>query len=769
MKHSYNVKWQSIAVFLLLNYGLPASAQMINTATAGFVVNNGSGLVTFNFQNTNASPVTITSIAAPVYSQSPAVFKVWYKSTAISGPPGIVDASNGWTLGGSNPYTSSIGVVNGQTQELVLPTLSIVIPANTTYAMAVSGFIPTVTIGGALGYYSIPSTPANVTISNSGCNILTGANISYAATSEGTSATFTPRGFVGTVNFTVGTASSCATPTALNATSITSTSASLSWTQTGSATNWQIKYGAPGFSPATAGTSIFTNSNPYTLNPPLANATSYDVYVRAVCGAGDTSNWSLVKNFTTLCNPPALLTKKDTARCGSGDVTLEATAVVGASIKWYAASTGGTALFTGSPYIITGLASTVTYYVAAYASATCESARQAVTATIKPYPVVNLGNDTTICPGVAYTFNAGNPGAAYLWSTNATTQTINVNAAGNYSVRVTGTNGCQKSDSITITPGTVPVNVLPATTNLCDVDVATLNAGNAGYSYVWTPGGATTQTITASTADNYSVVIKSNTGCKITSTTQLIIRPLPVANLGNDTSICEGSVIVLDAGNPGYNYTWNTGANTQTINVSDSGTYTVTTTTPYNCSFTEDKIVAFLPSPRVEGFNFIPEFYDELGKVHFSPLNPTNVNSYEWNFGDNTPVSTSVNPTHVYASGGNYDVTLKVFNGCGDYEASQVINVDLPTGTVTLKSSQANIIIFPNPSNTYVSIQNQSADIRMTQIAVFNILGAMVYKQEVTNNASLQRLDVSRFVAGIYSIRIMTDKGFIVKKFEVLK
>jgi hypothetical protein len=768
MKHSYNVKWPIVALLLFI-HALSASAQSINTASSGFVVNNGSGLVTFNFQNTNSSPVTITSIATPVYSQLAAVFKVWYKTTPISGPPGVVDASNGWTLGGSNPYTSSIGVVNGQTQETTLPTLSIVIPANTTYAMAVSGFIPTQTIGGALGYYSIPASPANVTISGSGCNILTGANISYAATSEGTSATFTPRGFVGTINFTVGTASTCPTPTALNAGSITSTSASLSWTQTGSATNWQIKYGAPGFSPATAGTSIFTGSNPYILNPPLANSTSYDVYVRAICGAGDTSNWSLVKNFTTLCNPPALLTKKDTARCGPGDVTLEATVAAGASVKWYAASTGGTALFTGSPYTVTGLATTTTYYVAAYASATCESARQAVTATIKPYPVVNLGNDTTICPGVAYTFNAGNPGAAYLWSNAATTQTINVNAAGNYWVNVTGTNGCQKSDSITITPGTVPVNALPDITNLCDGDIATLNAGNPGYSYVWAPGGATTQTIDVSSADNYSVVIKSNTGCKIISTTQLIIRPLPVANLGNDTSICEGAMIVLDAGNPGYAYDWNTGANTQTINVSDSGTYTVTITTPYNCMLTEDKAIAFLPSPRVEGFNFIPEFYDDLGKVHFYPLNPTDVNSYEWDFGDNSPVSTSVNPTHIYAAGGNYNVTLKVFNGCGDYEASQMINVDLPTGTVTLTSEQATISIFPNPSNTFINIENHTSDIKMQEVSVFNILGAMVYKMEVTDNNSLQRMNVSSFAPGTYSLRIMTDKGFVVKKFEVLK
>jgi hypothetical protein len=559
----------------------------------------------------------------------------------------------------------------------------------------------------------------------------------------------------------------CAAPSAPTATSITTTTASLNWTQAGTPSQWQIKYGAPGFNPASAGTSIFTATKPYTLNPPLTIATAYDYYVRAVCGPNDTSAWSVVTNFTTACNAPSIVSKKDSFNCGPGIVNLEASTTAGGSIKWYAALTGGSALATGNTFVTPSITATTTYYIAA-AQGTCESSpRQAVVASIRPIPTVNIGNDTSICPGVSYTLNATTTGATYFWSTSATTPSITVNAAGTYGVSVY-VNGCGTSDSRTITPGVVPVNNLPAVTNLCSGDIATLNAGNTGCTFLWSPGGATVQIINVTTGGNNSVVIKSVDGCKITSTTNVIIRPLPVAALGNDTSICEGSQITLNAGNASYSHLWNTGATTQTINVSDSGTYTVTVTTPYNCVNTEDKHVAFLPSPRTEGFNFIPLFYEQLGKVKFSPLNPTDVNTYDWDFGDGSAHSTQMNPVHVYTGSGQYIVTLKVFNGCSDFSISQPINVNLTTGIVTLSKDQAEVMIYPNPASSVIIIDNKSADVNMENVMVFNTLGAMVY-QHKADSGKQHQLAVGQLASGMYSVRILTDKGFIIRKFEVIK
>lgn len=81
--------------------------------------------------------------------------------------------------------------------------------------------------------------------------------------------------------------------------------------------------------------------------------------------------------------------------------------------------------------------------------------RDTMALNIIKYPVVNLGNDTTICKNDSITLDAGNPGCNYAWSTNATTQKITVtsslDAIITYYVVVTNTSGCISTGSITVT------------------------------------------------------------------------------------------------------------------------------------------------------------------------------------------------------------------------------------------------------------------------------------------------------------------------------
>ena len=84
---------------------------------------------------------------------------------------------------------------------------------------------------------------------------------------------------------------SCPAPTNFTSMGTTATSAMFSWTETGTATSWEIEYGTPGFAPGTgAGTSVMATTNPYEVTG-LTAATAYDFYVRSVCGAGDESQW----------------------------------------------------------------------------------------------------------------------------------------------------------------------------------------------------------------------------------------------------------------------------------------------------------------------------------------------------------------------------------------------------------------------------------------------------------------------------------------------
>ncbi|MDT8393563.1 MAG: T9SS type A sorting domain-containing protein [Bacteroidales bacterium] len=76
---------------------------------------------------------------------------------------------------------------------------------------------------------------------------------------------------------------------------------------------------------------------------------------------------------------------------------------------------------------------------------------------VLPMPVIDLGPSVqTHCMYDTITLDAGNPGAEYLWSNGATTQTILVGTTGlgyieqQYSVSVTNAEGCQTSGEVTL-------------------------------------------------------------------------------------------------------------------------------------------------------------------------------------------------------------------------------------------------------------------------------------------------------------------------------
>ena len=95
----------------------------------------------------------------------------------------------------------------------------------------------------------------------------------------------------------------CPAPSGLITSNITLTTADLDWTENGPATTWEVEWGPTGFTQGSGTTITDITNHPYTLNPPLSPATTYDWYVRSVCSVGDTSVWEGPEIFTTLCNP----------------------------------------------------------------------------------------------------------------------------------------------------------------------------------------------------------------------------------------------------------------------------------------------------------------------------------------------------------------------------------------------------------------------------------------------------------------------------------
>lgn len=82
----------------------------------------------------------------------------------------------------------------------------------------------------------------------------------------------------------------------------------------------------------------------------------------------------------------------------------------------------------------------------------CGSVRDSLIVRVSPYPVVNLGEDTSLCGNFTLRLDAGNPGMSYLWSPyGETTQTIEVNEQRVYTVTVTNSDGCATTDDFEVT------------------------------------------------------------------------------------------------------------------------------------------------------------------------------------------------------------------------------------------------------------------------------------------------------------------------------
>ncbi len=184
---------------------------------------------------------------------------------------------------------------------------------------------------------------------------------------------------------------------------------------------------------------------------------------------------------------------------------------------------------------------------------------------VMPAPSVNLGPDLSICSGTTTTLNAGPGFGSYLWSTGATTSSINVNSAGSYWVRVTKY-GCTESDTVVVSLyPPVSVNIGPDAT-ICSGTTHTFDAGACvGCTYIWAdlthglPNIGTGSTYTTGTAATYMVTKSSAQGCIARDTAILNVFPTPVITTFPLTqTICSGSTtnITLTANQPGTSFTW---------------------------------------------------------------------------------------------------------------------------------------------------------------------------------------------------------------------
>jgi len=230
-------------------------------------------------------------------------------------------------------------------------------------------------------------------------------------------------------------------------------------------------------------------------------------------------------------------------------------------------------------------------------------------ATVNPLPVVNSGNDTTLCnQPFPVQFTATPAGGTWTGPDITASGIFTPNGAGFFSVTYTFTNanGCVNSDT------RIATVVNPAQANagtdfaLC-TDAANVVLNGTAPGGTWTGAGVTSGGIfDPTTAGTFALVYSTGVGNCLTRDTLLaVVNPLPVVNAGNDFAQCIDIPASILAGTPAGGTWTGTGITNAAGNFSPAaagpGTHTLTYafTDVNGCSSSDQLVATINPLPMV--------------------------------------------------------------------------------------------------------------------------------------------------------------------------
>jgi len=206
---------------------------------------------------------------------------------------------------------------------------------------------------------------------------------------------------------------------------------------------------------------------------------------------------TILRMAASIPDPPKVTLRADTSICNGDFVMLTATNT-NATYRW---STGET-----TAQIVVKQAGR--YWVEVKNAV--GTASDTFELTVKPAPMVFLGNDDLLCKGESKILSALNSGSNYLWNTGATTSDITVTSGGTYSV-VVNLNGCMAKDTVVISYDSIPVFSLGPDTYLCTGKQIVLFTPHTLASHIWN-NGSVADSLVITSAGTYSLTLTNQCG-----------------------------------------------------------------------------------------------------------------------------------------------------------------------------------------------------------------------------------------------------------------
>ncbi|MBA4239321.1 MAG: hypothetical protein C0448_01245 [Sphingobacteriaceae bacterium] len=285
---------------------------------------------------------------------------------------------------------------------------------------------------------------------------------------------------------------------------------------------------------------------------------------------------------------------------------------------------------------------------------------------------------------VSSTVSGGTSGYTYSWSPGGSTGSSITNVvSGAYTLIVTDSKGCVKSQTTTLTQPAALLAIPSVTNESCNYlnnGIASISAsgGTSGYTYQWLPGLQTATSITNLSAGVYTVNVTDSQGC-VTTTIATVTEPSTLSvNISNQINVScfggsNGSVSSSGlGGTPNYSYSWLPGGSTNAVlSGVQAGTYSLTVTDAKSCQ-TQTTVVITQPSVLnvSAGVTNVSCNGGNNGIISISPT------------GGNSPYLHTLFPGNIVSSNfaslspGNYTVVTSDANNCLN---TTTVNVSQPT------------------------------------------------------------------------------------------
>ena len=450
-----------------------------------------------------------------------------------------------------------------------------------------------------------------------------------------------------------------------------------------------------------------------TLPNPTALPVSTTVYYLTVtdglgCVATDSAT-------ITINTAPVAHAGRDTAICNGSKVTIggNPTGTSGTSPYTYAWSpTNGFISPTNSANPLLAPSVSTTYQVTVSDNKGC-SATNAILVTVRPNPVVSAGTDLNIttCPDDSVQIGGFPPATSgtapytYLWTpatglyydTLANPWVKGLTTSQSYNLKVTDAFGCQGSDFVEVI---VVQSTLQANAGndqvICGSPGATAQiggsptavGGSSPYTYHWFPAsGLNSSTIANPTAQptsstTYYVTVTDSKGCTSVDSVIIKVRPVPTANAGRDTAICNDFSVKLGGsptgtgGTPGYTYSWSPTIGLNSNNAANpiaspnnTSSYVLTLTDSAGCKATASVTITVNPVPTANaGANVsVGTCIGDSTHLGGSPSasGGTPGYSYNWSPSQGLTCTNCANPwIKGISNSGFYSLTVTDVNGC---------------------------------------------------------------------------------------------------------